>query len=1251
MNNLHNSSPDVVLRKRYLRILRQTIRQQLELELDDHLKHDDNFKHYLSSLCLPQSCDPSADGIKKAMAAVDQSPPICDWFNLKEFWKEQFRRFRLREERKGPTAYVNVLRRLMVRLHGFWVFTLDDTNHTFRFVRAPAQYDEWGPDPKSTKQAEAGKADDPDKWPAIHFGGGVFYRRGTSEGSDDLKNILQSSLKQYLLRPGEGSVGLGLRADRGVCLRDTVRDLRGAVALEDCITRNLSYIGLPIFLAEGGNNFELGARGRPIGHFGIFFPAPIGWHTRLKSGPDWCKHCMFPCGAEKPKDDICLFQRMLNLRRDFIQPLVAQNYQTLSSRRFRLRVRQIAELGADPEFQNRGVDPAKRREVFLKKILPEDSECESDNGKGDDTLKIEDFQSVQIWERHMAIAGLSDGTIPMSEASTTWRQSVRWKYPDLFFAHLRQTVTDFQLTQGEKGPWCNRKNGPWQTLKESKFTLDSQQLGPRHQILIIGKPATDDEPTPTSFNQNALQAFWESALKLIDNTHPPDCLPEFRGNTDPGTIRDQTVSEKLNKQVRDQKWGRLLRSHIAQCLASRLLYPNEEAMNLSPLLFPPGESRTELKASLDRIERIYNALSVSILGGAPYRFFDSGPRDSIKVSKGLKPLQERFLFELRNVGHTMRVLLSLTLAAEKAGLLDGSTPLFLSNHDPSAVQGKDWPIQSEAYHLRNTHEVDCGTETAFAIPAIWDAWCKMFASDHPKLSKIRCLDRIILAKKPDGIRVTLRSSTKLREYLSFSLVENKEACKVFQGVLVHDAKPLKALLMKDRSAALEGGMSRVLRREGENKFSEACDAANQVRNFLARCRKCDGCKPDQEAQPKKPSFCILLARVGGEWQLKQRSLNDDEQTAETFPSDSSGSCIKVTLQERRAFEQVASSAQADDHPLGHEYGLSAHVFVPLSRPVEDQYADPDVGFLLFSGSQAEHDTIRRVDIRPAQQALVSFATDYLEYAIAQELQQVRQIASLQRIAHSLSQDSAFYQSAAAAKPHYAALMDIGGHSNDPNEAARTFANLAASGKITTKLADQLFDLLLNCDFLLKADLQSFVFATTVECLKQTLVGRPENKYPTPKPAAALNLRTWIEHLQVRIQENEGARDKPTAFKFDNPQLNGSEVESLLPFGSICVLLDELARNAAKHRRENTIPIVKLNYEQSSRSLSIIVTNEISSKPADESTGGGIPILRNLLSANFGTTSLRHCGPEKSSQNIWCVEVCLDFRIFERRSQS
>lgn len=79
--------------------------------------------------------------------------------------------------------------------------------------------------------------------PSIHFGDGVFYKRGINEGHEELKDILKSSLEQYLLRPGEGSVGLGLRADRGACLRDTVRDLRGAVALEDCIMRNLSYIG------------------------------------------------------------------------------------------------------------------------------------------------------------------------------------------------------------------------------------------------------------------------------------------------------------------------------------------------------------------------------------------------------------------------------------------------------------------------------------------------------------------------------------------------------------------------------------------------------------------------------------------------------------------------------------------------------------------------------------------------------------------------------------------------------------------------------------------------------------------------------------------------------------------------------------------------------------------------------------------------------------------------------------------------
>ena len=87
------------------------------------------------------------------------------------------------------------------------------------------------------------------------------------------------------------------------------------------------------------------------------------------------------------------------------------------------------------------------------------------------SLKIEEFQAVQIWERHAAIAGLSEGAIPASEAPYTWRQSVRWNYRDLFLSQLRQTVTGFELTEDNESvsPSGKERKGPWCALRDDRF--------------------------------------------------------------------------------------------------------------------------------------------------------------------------------------------------------------------------------------------------------------------------------------------------------------------------------------------------------------------------------------------------------------------------------------------------------------------------------------------------------------------------------------------------------------------------------------------------------------------------------------------------------------------------------------------------------------------------------------------------------------------------------------------------------------
>src|ERR1035441_1490387 len=135
-------SPAIILKKRYLRILRDTVRRELDNQLIKHLDllQQHNFLRYLSVLKIPSAISDHENAWQAAKSAVEQCKAIDDWFNLEEFWKSQRAAF---IRKHGVAHYQALLAKLMVRLHGFWVFTLDDTNHTFRFVPVASECNEW----------------------------------------------------------------------------------------------------------------------------------------------------------------------------------------------------------------------------------------------------------------------------------------------------------------------------------------------------------------------------------------------------------------------------------------------------------------------------------------------------------------------------------------------------------------------------------------------------------------------------------------------------------------------------------------------------------------------------------------------------------------------------------------------------------------------------------------------------------------------------------------------------------------------------------------------------------------------------------------------------------------------------------------------------------------------------------------------------------------------------------------------------
>src|SRR5690242_484918 len=96
MSDQGHMSPASILRKRYLRILKDTVRRELDNQLLKHLNErnpqtgkEENFERYLSVLKIPCGILNDEPAWDLAKNAVKRCKAIWDWFNLEEFWKSQ----------------------------------------------------------------------------------------------------------------------------------------------------------------------------------------------------------------------------------------------------------------------------------------------------------------------------------------------------------------------------------------------------------------------------------------------------------------------------------------------------------------------------------------------------------------------------------------------------------------------------------------------------------------------------------------------------------------------------------------------------------------------------------------------------------------------------------------------------------------------------------------------------------------------------------------------------------------------------------------------------------------------------------------------------------------------------------------------------------------------------------------------------------------------------------------------------------
>ena len=268
----------------------------------------------------------------------------------------------------------------------------------------------------------------------------------------------------------------------------------------------------------------------------------------------------------------------------------------------------------------------------------------------------------------------------------------------------------------------------------------------------------------------------------------------------------------------------------------------------------------------------------------------------------------------------------------------------------------------------------------------------------------------------------------------------------------------------------------------------------------------------------------------------------------------------------------------------------------------------------------EHDTIHRVDIRPAQRALAQFAADYLEYAISQELQTSDMRESLQGFAHSLRRRGEFLR--------FGSLSSfVTGIEKFLHE--QGIPNFAHFCKIlVTALPDQspvfyhLANLVKGTKTLAMLRPANADFNILIEALTKVLAGKPELPFPS-EDADTLqhlnSLESWFLHIASAACRLEKGRIKECQFKDKLPTSQNVPIGKA-PLGSWAVIIEEVIRNAAKHGFPASKRILVIDITDASIHLKCENKRKKPGAAQRDSTGSGCREIRKHLRVNYGEES-------------------------------
>lgn len=1157
-------------------ILARIVRDLFDIELRKYLAKSQN-QAVLDNYCEllyghPSMAELKGDSLFRFLDNNNQTS--CNYFcelSIQDIFDIDSLKKLRRRLRHRP--FRDALIELVVAMHGMWVFVWNDQYSSFRFMRSSVRDDD---------QTDG----------RIWFGSGLCYN--TAE-APFRRMFLKSLLDGYELRPGQGTVGLSLRAGCAVCLRNTIIDLRGSVPFEDEVIGNKSYCGIPIF-PQGATAGSAGEE-YPISHFGVFFPVPDAWHPG---------ECSYEGGGE------CFMRFLEKFVRVNVAPLIRNAHDHIASLSFKNRFRRIASIQKEVERSSHNPDSAWDRATILDGLVSDAGDKVSQ-----DTWSTNLISCISLWEAGERSNRLPKGFVAIRPASALKKGLKR--DAGYVFSKLQSQLT----VKGSHWAILNQisaeafqDSGAWALLagwsKDNGYawiSLPSEQVfDAQYYLLAMAKKTMIDgikEELP-----GLLQEYLDTSAKLSEGGYQQrirECL-------------DIDQAYGLIELCIEYEKHRLTKTDYLMRLLWRVLNAKSEDINvdgkflandicckqITNLLSQLAKFRGVVKGIwlLEKDQYVWKAnanntsdIPIRVLQelGIENNSLRQSRKSSLAYSLGTRVTLSRLVKAIMMDDECIEACVHTVKHSNPRKPVDCSL-----SKKPRRVRTV---LRSELTGIKAGEIVCLGAQTALSVPEMASNW-------NPICREQGCYEKVIIKRTPGKIVVKITSDSKLElGDVEFSLIESRSESNELTATYI----PLTSLISED---IFQGGngeerywLKSTLTSDSKDFRDDVAHAAKEVLEAIKNI-------------PDNPEYFPMLTIISnGDKRLipqNEQQLSDCQQKRGLATS------VEKLLD--------CSFGSNGGYPGLLSLGFSQHYLVPI-------YYDKEVvAFCLFSDTRIEHDFHDRLLFGPDAEHNYLYAAEQMEIGINGELAQKSVIGTLQGFAHSLKRKDI------ASRLLYTIVENYKGLINSIDNDMTIFQNMVYR---YLPNSDWLRDMFYAVDKSLEFSLWFKIYRLIMDTLSDCLAGKPETALVSWKDEfpECPDFKNYVKTVVSIIIKQELGTEANLFQVLYKEESNAQDQEvNIIPPGTIFLLFDEIIHNAVKHAEPKStrkLNIIFIN----NHILDIELTNIIKLTPVQDSTKSGIKLLKKLLNANFVRNSWDLESKPIKNNTTWLTKVSIDYNKY------